>query len=111
MARSKNYQEDLIESLKDTSEAVEYLNAALEDGDPEAFLLALKDVAEAKGGGMTKLAEKTKLNRENLYKILSERGNPELSSLETLLDALGLRLSIQPKESRAHHFEQGVSPS
>ena len=109
MARSKSYKEDLIESLKDLDESVEYLNASLEDGDPEVFLLALRDVAEARGGGMTKLSEKTKLNRENLYKILSEKGNPALTSLETLLDALGLRLSIQSKEIPAHHSEQSVS--
>lgn len=109
MARSKSYQEDLVKSLKDLNEAVEYLNAALEDGDPEVFLLALRDVAEARGGGMTKLSEKTKLNRENLYKILSERGNPELTSLEILLDALGLRLAVQVKESSFHHSEHGIS--
>ena len=98
MARSKSYRKDLIESLKDLNEAVAYLNAALEDGDPEVFLLALRDVAEARGGGMTRLSEKTKLNRENLYRILSEQGNPELASLETLLDALDLSLAIRPKE-------------
>ena len=106
MARSKSYRKDLIESLKDLNEAVAYLNAALEDGDPEVFLLALRDVAEARGGGMTRLSEKTKLNRENLYKILSEQGNPELASLETLLDALGLSLAVRPKEDS----EQCISP-
>ena len=108
MVRSKSYKEDLAESLKDLGEAVEYLNAALEDGDPEVFLTALRDVAEARGGGMTRLSEKTKLNRENLYKILSEEGNPELTSLETLLDALGLRLAVQLKKS--HSAGQVVSP-
>lgn len=108
MVRSKSYREDLTESLKDLREAVEYLNAALADGDLEVFLLALRDVAEARGGGMTRLSERTKLNRENLYKILSEEGNPELASLETLLDALGLRLAVQPKET--DRAEQRVSP-
>lgn len=101
MARSKSYKEDLNDSLNNLNEAVAYLNAALEDGDPEVFLLALRDVAEARGGGMTRLSEKTKLNRENLYKILSERGNPELVSLEAVLDALGLRLAVQPKSDSA----------
>jgi probable addiction module antidote protein len=93
MTKSKSYQADLIESLRDSREAAEYLNAALEENDPELFLLALRNVAEAQGG-MAQLADKTKLNRESLYKMLSERGNPELRSLEALLHALGLRLAV-----------------
>ncbi len=93
MKKSKAYQPDLIESLRDTGEAEEYLNAALEEGDPELFLLALRNVAEAQGG-VAQLAEKTKLNRESLYKMLSGRGNPELRSLDALLHALGFRLAV-----------------
>jgi len=93
MKKSKAYQPDLIESLRDVSEAEEYLNAALEEDDPELFLLALRNVAEAQGG-VAQLAEKAKLNRESLYKILSERGNPELRSLDALLHALGFRLAV-----------------
>ena len=93
MAASKPYHPELIQALRDQREAVEYLNAALEDGDPEAFLLALRDVAEAQGG-VAELAQKAKLNRENLYRMLSDRGNPELRSLDALLHALGFRLSI-----------------
>ncbi|MEO8326753.1 MAG: hypothetical protein ABI618_12935 [Nitrospirota bacterium] len=61
--------------------------------EPELFLLALRNVAEAQGG-VAQLAEKAKLNRESLYKILSERGNPELKSLDALLHALGFRLAV-----------------
>ncbi len=96
MTRSKSYQDDLLESLKEPAEAVEYLNAALHDGDPEVFLLALRDVAEALGGVST-LSKKTKLNRENLYRMLSKRGNPQLQSLNVLLDALGFKLSVEKK--------------
>jgi probable addiction module antidote protein len=93
MTKSRSYQAELIGSLRDPREAAEYLNAALEEDDPELFLLALRNVAEAQGG-MAQLAEKAKLNRESLYKMLSERGNPELRSLEVLLHALGLRLAV-----------------
>ena len=93
MKKSKAYQPDLIESLRNTREAKEYLNAALEEDDPELFLLALRNVAEAQGG-MAQLAKKAKLNRESLYKMLSERGNPELKSLDTLLHTLGFRLAV-----------------
>ncbi len=93
MKKSKPYQPDLIESLRNIREAEEYLNAALEEDHPELFLLALRNVAEARGG-VAQLAEKTKLNRESLYKMLSERGNPELRSLDALLHALGFRLAV-----------------
>ncbi|WP_455378077.1 addiction module antidote protein [Petrachloros mirabilis] len=93
MKKSTAYQQNLIESLRDTGEAEEYLNAALEEDDPELFLLALRNVAEAQGG-LGQLAEKANLNRESLYKMLSERGNPELRSLDALLHALGFRLSV-----------------
>jgi len=93
MKKSKAYQPDLIENLRDPREAEEYLNAALEEGDPELFLLALRNVAEAQGE-VAQLAEKAKLNRESLYKMLSERGNPEFRSLEALLHALGFRLAV-----------------
>lgn len=93
MKKSTAYQPNLIESLRDAGEAEEYLNAALEEDDPELFLLALRNVAEAQGG-VGRLAEKAKLNRESLYKMLSERGNPELRSLDALLHALGFRLAV-----------------
>lgn len=93
MKRSKAYQSDLIENLRDPREAEAYLNAALEENDPELFLLALRNIAEAQGG-VAQLAEKAKLNRESLYKMLSERGNPEFRSLEALLHALGFRLAV-----------------
>jgi probable addiction module antidote protein len=93
MKKSKAYQPNLIENLRDVGEAEEYLNAALEEDDPELFLLALRNVAEAQGG-VAQLAERAKLNRESLYKMLSERGNPEFKSLDALLHALGFRLAV-----------------
>lgn len=93
MKKSKAYQPDLIENLRNPRESEAYLNAALEENDSELFLLALRNVAEAQGG-VAQLAEKAKLNRESLYRMLSERGNPELRSLEALLHALGFRLAV-----------------
>jgi DNA-binding phage protein len=55
--KATEYQKDLIEALKDPAEAAAYLNAALEEGDRETFLLALCNVAEA-NGGVAALAEK-----------------------------------------------------
>ena len=93
MKKSKTYQPTLIENLRDAREGEQYLNAALEEDDPELFLFALRNVAEAQGG-VAQLAEKTKLNRENLYKMFSERGNPEFKSLDALLHAMGFRLAV-----------------
>ncbi len=98
MSKPRRYEDVLAEDLQDPAEAAGYLNACLEDGDPEVFLLALRDVARARGG-VAKLAEVTELNREHLYRMLSENGNPELRSLEALLDALGFRLAVTLKEA------------
>lgn len=88
-----SYEEGLWESLKDPLEAAAYLNAALEDGSQEVFLLALRDVTVA--FGMSEIARGAALNRENLYRMLSAQGNPQLSSLNTLLRSLGLRLAVE----------------
>ncbi len=94
---SVSYEEGLLEALKDPEEAAAYLNAALEEGSQEVFLLALRDVANARG--ITLLARETSLNRENLYRMLSAKGNPQLFSLTLLLDALGLQLAVRPKRA------------
>lgn len=98
MTKTRRYEEVLDEDLKDPAEAAAYLNSCLQDEDPEVFLLALRDVARARGG-VAKLAEMADLNREHLYRMLSEKGNPELRSLEALLDALGFRLAVTQKEA------------
>ncbi len=96
--KKNDYQSYLIESLKNPEEASAYLQAALEESDmPTVFLRALRNVAEAKG--IRKIAASTGLNRENLYRMLSEQGNPELRSLYTILNALDLRLSVVEKAS------------
>ena len=103
MARSVQFDELLIESLKDQEEAVAYFNTVLQEcgtGDQEAqklLLIAIKVVAEAQGG-IAQLAEKTGLGRESLYKTLSQKGNPKLSTLTTLFKALGFDLMISPSK-------------
>lgn len=90
---SVSYEDGLRVDLQDPTEAAAYLNAAIEDGDQQVFLLALRDVTEAQGTAQT--ARSAGLNRENLYRILSASGNPQLSSLHALLHSLGLRLSVE----------------
>lgn len=98
MPKSRSYQDKLIETLREPEEAAGYLSAAFEEPDRELFLLALRNVADAQGG-FTRLAEITGLNRENLYRMLSDKGNPEFYSLVTLLDALGFQLVVEPKQA------------
>lgn len=99
MARSKTYQEFLLEHLADHDEAVAYLNAALEEslkGDEESqhlFLIALRNVAEAQGG-VGALAKKAHVGRESLYKTLSGAGNPKWHTLVSLCVAMGLNLRL-----------------
>ena len=101
MEPSRPYSETLKEIFADPSAAASYLNASMEEGDKELFLLALRNVAEARLGGMSKLAEATGLNRESLYRMLSGKGNPELKSLDKLLHALGLKIAVQVDEDAA----------
>ena len=92
---TKDYQASLIEALRDPEEAAAYLTAALAEQDIPTFLLALRNVAEAKG--MRALATKAQLNRESLYRMLSEQGNPHLASVQALLRALDLELTVTAK--------------
>jgi len=93
MTKSINYQDYLVDSLKDPEEAAGYLNAALEGGDTEVFLLALQNVVKAQGG-ITKLAKKSNKSRTSLYKALSKNGNPYLKSTKEILSAVGMHFSV-----------------
>jgi probable addiction module antidote protein len=93
-----DYKRRLLKDLKNAKYAAGYLNAAMDEGD-DVFLLALRDVAQAQGG-MAALAQVTKLNRENLYDMLSEKGNPRLKSITAILDKLGFEMTLKPKSKR-----------
>ena len=103
MSNYRNFKDYHIEQLRDPEDAKIYLSVALEDyeqnGDIEAFLLAVRDVAEAQGG-MSKLAERVSLTREGLYKALSENGNPQLNTMGKILYGLGFKFSIETRENK-----------
>ena len=82
--------------LKDPEVAAQYLEEILEDGNMEVFTAALKDVADARLGGVGALSKKTDLNREQLYRTLSKNGNPRLDTLSEVLHAVGLRVAVAP---------------
>lgn len=95
----KNFKETLIEELKDPIFAVTYLKDAIDENDIEGFLLAVRDVIEARGG-MGKLAVKIpNLHRVSLYKALSKNGNPLFATMIDVLNAIGIGLKPYLKES------------
>ena len=79
---------------KDPEFAAEYLKAALEDeNEPQVLLIALRHVAQARG--IAKVAKAAGVERESLYRALSVRGNPRLSTLVAITKAIGLRLTVE----------------
>ncbi len=97
--KTTKFREYHLAKLKNSKAARVYLEVALEefekDQDKETFLKALRDVAEARGG-LSFLATRTRLNRQNLYKALSAKGNPKLETIGMILHGLGFRFSIEP---------------
>lgn len=104
MKKDGDYYEFLAKELRDDKFATAYLNSYLEEGDKEMFLWALQHVAAGRGG-IVNLAIKTKLNRPHLYKMLSKQGNPEIETLFSILDSLGLRLAVLPKTRKLRKKE------
>ncbi len=102
MGKSVPFKVHHLEFLKDPECAKVYLEVALEeyekDHNSEAFLLALRDVAEAQGG-LGQLAKRANLNRGHVYQALSGEGNPRLDTMEKILHSLGFRLSIERLET------------
>ena len=97
---TKNFDDFVQEELRDSELAAEYLTASLEEGSIDEFLIALRNVADAHGG-LGVISDITELNRQNLYKMLSEEGNPTLDSLITILNAIGIHLSFTTKDKLA----------
>lgn len=103
MSKTIKYKEYLAQSLQNPREAAEYLNAALETRDLSLFTLALKDVVDALGGGVSATSKKSHLNRESLYRMLVGKGNPRLATLYSVMGSLGLEMHITAKKGAASH--------
>ena len=90
------HDEVMKRRLKSDKEfAAEYLKAAIEEADDARILLvALRRIAEARGG-FSKIARDAGIKRESLYRALSKRGNPRLSTLLAVMQAVGLKLTVQ----------------
>jgi probable addiction module antidote protein len=84
---------DMADNIKTKEDVVLYLEAALEENDPELLLATLGDISRSKG--MTHLARELNVSRESLYVSLSENGNPSFTTIFKLLNILGFHLSIK----------------
>jgi len=92
-------ESSLYKDLQDKEFVVGYLETVLEEGSLDTFLIALRHVAEA-NGGLSQLAEISQRGRESLYKTLSDQGNPLFSTVQSILKALGMKLSVEIDEEK-----------
>ncbi len=83
---------DASDYLDNEETIAEYLSAALENPDPDAFLIAVRDVAKARG--ITSVAASAGLGRESLYKTLQPGAKPRFDTVRRLLAALGVKLDV-----------------
>ncbi len=91
----KSMEESLDRDLRDPEYAAIYLSDALHEGSLEEFYLAFRNVIKATQG-MSQIATETDLVRDTLYQALSESDNPRFSTVQKIVSALGLQISIEP---------------
>ena len=95
-----SHRERLIEELRaDPRLAAEYLKAAIDDEEPQVLLAALHTIVEARG--MARVAEAAKIPRESLYRALSLRGNPRLTTLLAIIRAAGFKIALAERKRPA----------
>jgi probable addiction module antidote protein len=93
-AKAKLIPFDAARYLTDDAAVVEYMTAVLETGDPDLLLLALGDVARARG--MSQIAMDAGLGRESLYKALTPGSKPRYDTVLKVARALGVQLTAKP---------------
>ncbi len=92
----RTHSEATVESFRrDPKFAASYLNAVLDDGDRAELMVALRYMTDA-FGGVSAVAQKTRLNTTTLYRTLSAKGNPELKSFMEIMKAVGMRILVEP---------------
>ena len=102
MQKFENYLKD---QFKGEDNVKEYINAALEqyfeDHNKELFLASLKEVIKAKGG-VAEFSRHAHINRQHIYRMLSDKGNPSFDNIGSLLTALGLKLQVETTNHLIH---------
>ena len=92
-AKPKLLRFDAARYLADDAAVAEYVTAVLETGDSDLLLLALGDVARARG--MAQVAKDAGLGRESLYKALAPGAKPRFDTVLKVARALGVKLTAQ----------------
>ncbi|MHB1758476.1 MAG: addiction module antidote protein [Leptospirillum sp.] len=83
---------DPSEYLDSEETIAEYLTVTLEENDPDLLLVALSNVAKARG--MSKIARESGLGRESLYKALTPGSKPRFETIMKVMHALGVKLTV-----------------
>ena len=96
---TKTRQFDAAEYLDNEEVIAAYLQDALEDDDPDVFLLALADVVRARS--ITRVSRDSGLGRESLYKTIRPGSRPGFATVTRLLGALGVKLAAVPARTSA----------
>jgi len=111
MNKTISHHDYLMKYLTNPAKAAAYLNSVAEDGDIKFLLKALRNVVEARGG-VGELAKITKLSRTSLYKTLSSKGNPEMGTLDAILEVYGIRIGFFPvvSEKFGRHRQSAFRP-
>lgn len=91
-----NFESDLMEKLRDPQFASNYIMSAIVDNDMDFLPIALGDVAKAHG--ISKLSEKTGINRRTLYKVFDEKGHPSFNLVTQIIESLGMEIQVRPKK-------------
>jgi len=95
MTNKKVIKFDVEKHLNDNAKIASYLDSVLQQGNTEDFMIALGDIARAKG--MSKISVETGLNRPNLYKALASGSKPQFDTILKVLKAVGGNLSVSTK--------------
>ncbi len=88
---------NLVDEIETREDVIGILEAALEENDIEFLFKVIGDIARSKG--MALIARELNLNRESLYRSLSQDGNPSFGTIVKVLDNLGFQLSVRQKVS------------
>ncbi len=96
--QSREFKDTIQKELRNPEFAIAYLNDVLASGDKKAFLIALKNVIDAQGD-ITAFAKAADTPRQNIYRMLSEEGNPTYDNLTSIFNAMGVQMQLSLKAS------------
>lgn len=93
--KTEDYRKSLLKRLKNPDYAVGYLTDVLVSQTQEEFLIALRDVIEAREENFSAISETIGVTRQGLYQALSKEGNPRLSTITQILSSLGMKFVVE----------------